>query len=335
MSLEDKIKALLEGKTDDAVSEEELVAGKDEEITEDEIVEEEAIVEHDEAAQNAKINAGKGRKLEVDKVTGEASTDEPNNKRNRKGTDLQKGAEKNPVGEHVEALMAGEDLSEEFKTKAGAILEAAIADGVAKEIARLDEEYAVQLDEAVEAVRDELVEEIDGYLNEMVEAWMQENQLALERGVKADIVENFVNGLKDLFKENYIEVPEEKYNVLDEQANKIDELTSLLDESVATIETLTTEVKALSKKSVMESVGAPLTDTDYEKFASLCEGVEFTSAEEFEVKAKTIKENYFPKNKRGSVIAEGDEPAAPEQLVEGAMSHYVAALTNPLSFKRS
>jgi len=339
MSLEAKIKALLEGKTGEEVSEQELIEGTNEEITEDEIVtdevvEEEAIMEDDEAAKNAKIVAGKGRKLEADKVTGAASTDEPNNARNRKGTPLQKGADKSPVGEHVEALMAGEDLSEEFKTKAGAILEAAIADGVSKEVTRLEEQYAVQLDEAVEEVRNELVENIDGYLSEMVEAWMAENQLALERGVKADIVENFVNGLKDLFKENYIEVPEEKYNVLDEQAEKIDELTTLLDESVTVIDSLTAEVKELSKKSVMEAVGAPLTDTDYEKFADLLEGVEFTSAEEFEVKAKTIKENYFPKNKRGSVIAESDEPAAQEQLVEGAMAHYVQALANPLAFKR-
>lgn len=359
MSLEDKIKALLEGKTGDEVSEAELVEGKDKEPDADD----KAGVEDDDgdddaaeadnkkikaktavkdvkeeadgtAAKNAKIVAGKGRKLDADKVSGAPSTEEENNKRNRKGTELQKGSEKGLVGEHVDALMAGEDLSEEFKVKAGAILEAAIADGVAQEVTRLEEQYATQLDEAVETVRDELVEEIDGYLNEMVEMWMADNELALERGVKADIVENFVNGLKDLFKENYIEVPEEKLNVLDEQAEKIEELTGLLDESVATIESLATEVKALSKDRIMESVGAALTDTDYEKFASLVEGVEFTTAEEFEVKAKTIKENYFPKTKRGSVIDSGDTAAAPVALAEGAMAHYVNALSSSLSFNK-
>lgn len=341
MSLEEKIKALLEGKTGEEVSEKELIEGKDKENkngkedAEDDKdeVKEDFIAEDDEAAQNAKIVAGKGRKLETDKVPGAPSSDEPNNKRNNKGTDIQKGAEKNPVGEHVEALLSGEDLSEAFKVKASAIMEAAIADGVAKEIARLDEQYAVQLDEAVEAVRDELVEEIDGYLSEMVEKWMSDNELALERGVKNDIVENFVNGLKDLFKENYIEVPEEKYNVLDEQAEKIDELTAKLDESVATIETLAEEVKSLTKLRIMESVGEPLTDTEYEKFASLVEGIEFTSAEKFEEKAKSIKESYFPKTKRGSVIDAEDTPVQGD-LTEGVMAQYVSALSSPLAFKR-
>jgi hypothetical protein len=358
MSLESKIKALLEGNA----AEEELVS-------EAELGADESIMEDDESAQNAsinsgkgrkldatklddpnasksgdgsdsavgagnsKINAGKGKKFEDNKITGEASSDEPNNNKNAAGTDLQKGACKNPVGEHVEALMAGEDLSEDFKTKAGAILEAAIADGVANELDRLDEEYAQKLDEAVEAVRDELVENIDGFLNEMVQNWMQDNELALERGVRTDIVENFVDGLKNLFKENYIEVPEEKYNVLDEQAEKIEELTAMLGESVEAIEQLTTEVKTLSKKNVMESVGEALTDTEYEKFAGLLEGVEFVSVEEFESKAKTIKESYFPKTKRASVIAENDEPVS-QTLVEGSMAQYVNALTNPLTFKR-
>lgn len=334
MNLEDKIKALLEGKTEEAVSEQELAENESTEvIVTDEAPAEAAIMEDDEAAKNAKIVAGKGRKLEVDKVKGEPSTDEPNNKRNAKGTPLQKGAEKNPVGEHVEALMDGEDLSEEFKVKAGAIMEAAIADGVAKEVTRLEEQYAIQLDEAVEEMKEGIVAEIDGYLTEAVEKWMADNELALESGIKSDITENFVNGLKDLFKENYIEVPEEKYNVLDEQAEKIDELTSLLDESTSTIETLTVEVKTLSKYRVMESVGDSLTDTEYEKFAGLLEGVEFTSTEEFEEKAKTIKESYFPKTKRESVISESDEPAS-NMLVEGVMSKYVDALANPLSFKR-
>ena len=336
MSLEAKIKALLEG-TDskEKVSEEELVS----EIA---VVEEESIMEDDEAAQNAKIVAGKGKKFEDDKIKGAASTDEPNNKKNASGTDIQKGADSNPQGtvkkspnvsEHVDALMTGEDLSEDFKAKAGAIMEAAIADGVANELDRLDEEYAQKLDEAVEAVRDELVENIDGFLNEMVQKWMQDNELALERGVRTDIVENFVDGLKNLFKENYIEVPEEKYDVLDEQAEKIEELTAMLGESVEAIEQLTTEVKTLSKKNVMESVGEALTDTEYEKFAGLLEGVEFVSVEEFESKAKTIKESYFPKTKRASVIAENDEPVS-QTLVEGSMAQYVNALTNPLTFKR-
>lgn len=320
MSLEDKIKALLEGTNENT----------DEQLSEDEIVAEEVeeIVEDDEGAQNAKITAGKGRKLDADKVTGAPSTDEPNNKKNH--------VDKNPQGvkEHMDALTDGEELSEEFKVKAAAILEAAIADGISKELTRLEEEHAQKLDEAVEAVKDELVEQIDGYLNVIVEKWVADNELAVETGVRTDIVENFIDGLKNLFKESYIDVPEEKYNVLDEQAEKIDELTSLLSESIEQIEGLTEEVTSLSKLRIMESIGDALTDTEYEKFAGLCEGVTFESSETFEEKIKTIKENYFPKTKRSTVIAESDTPV-PQNLVEGTMSHYVNALAGSLAFKRN
>lgn len=323
MSLEQKIKALLEGAEDKAITAEELA-----------VVEDESITEGEAGADNAKIVAGKSKKLEDDKVKGAPSTDETNNKKNAVDKQALPVVGKGPnVSEHVDALLSGEDLSEDFKVKASAIMEAAITEGVAKEITRLEEQYAVQLDEAVEAVRDELVEEIDGYLTEMVEKWMVENELALERGVKNDIMENFVNGLKDLFKENYIEVPEEKYNVLDEQAEKIDELTTKLDESTEQVVALAEEVKTLTKLRIMESVGDSLTDTEFEKFAGLIEGIDFTSAEKFEEKAKAIKESYFPKTKRATVISESDTPVA-NNLVEGAMSHYVNALASPLAFKR-
>ena len=324
MSLEQKIKALLEGTEDKLVTADELEVNEDAELEEDTAIDADANT----AEKNSKIVAGKSKKLDADKVTGAASTDEPNNKKNN--------VDKSPIGvkEHVDALTEGEDLSEEFKTKATAILEAAIADGVAKELDRLEEENALKLDEAVEEVRDELVEQIDGYLSAVVENWVVENELAIEKGVKTDIVENFIDGLKNLFAESYIEVPEEKLNVLDEQAEKIDELTTKLDESTEKVTSLMAEVSELNKLHVMESVGEPLTDTEYEKFIGLCEGIEFTSTEAFEEKVKTIKESYFPKTKRDSMIAESDTPV-PMNLVEGAMSHYVNALSGSLAFKRS
>ena len=324
MSLEDKIKALLEG----AEGSKKVSA--------------EQLAEDDEAMQNGKITAGKSKKLEpkdeeeaFDLEGDDGDIPAEGNKKNNVKTNPQPGAPaKNPtVAEHVDALAEGEELSEEFKTKAAAILEAAIADGVSKELNRLDEAYAQRLDEAVEAVRDELVEEIDGYLSEAVETWMQDNELALERGVKTDIVENFIDGLRTLFAENYIEVPDEKLDVLDEQAEKIDELTEKLNESISVIESLHSEVISLTKTRVMESVGDSLTDTDFEKFAGLCEGIEYTSEDQFEEKLKTIKENYFPKVKRDTVVAESDSPVQ-STIVEGAMSHYVNALTSPLAFKR-
>lgn len=278
-------------------------------------------------ADNGKINAGKGKKLEDKKNAGEPSTAEPNNTKNN--------VDKNPQGvkEHIDALTAGEALSEDFKAKAAVILEAAIADGVSKELDRLEEEHAQQLDEAVNAVREELVNQIDGFLTTIVEAWVEENELALERGIKGEIVENFIDGLKTLFTEHYIEVPEEKLDILDEQAEQIESLTTALDESVSEIETLKAEVTGLTRARVMESVGDSLTDTEFEKFASLCEGLAYESAETFEEKVKTIKESHFHVTKPNSIIAESDTPV-PMNLVEGSMKKYVEALSNPLTFKR-
>ena len=295
MSLEQKIKDLLEGKnqTAETLSEEELIQTEDTEVeTEDEA--EEVAVET-EAAEAEVV---------------EESVD------------------------HIAALVAGEDLSEEFKQKAATIFEAAIADGVKQKMSQLDEAYAVRLSEAVEAVQSELVENIDGFLNEAVETWMKDNELALERGIKGEIVENFIDGLKTLFNENYIEVPDDKLNVLDEQASEIESLTTELTEAKAAAAELETKVVELSRVRVMESVGDVLTDLEYEKFAGLCENVSYVSDEDFESKVKTIKETYFPKTKRDTVISESDSPIQAESLVEGVMSHYVSALANPLSFKR-
>ena len=295
------------------------------------------LLENEAGADNANIVAGKGRRLEDRKNTGEPSSEEPNSARNNKGTEIQKGADKNPVGgvkEHVAALTDGEELSEDFKNKAAIILEAAIAEGVQNELARLDEEYAQRLDEAVEAVRDEIIENIDGFLNVVVENWMNDNEIAIENGIKNDILENFVDGLKNLFKENYIEIPEEKLDILDEQSSKIEELTGYLEESIGVIQTLEDQVVGLTCSRIQESVGVSLSNLDYEKFSALCEGIQFESEEDYEHKVKTIKESYFPKTKRETVISESDTPVH-QSLTEGAMSHYVNALSSSsLKFNR-
>lgn len=306
MALEDKIKRLIEGVEDQA----------------EELSEEEA------GASNAKITAGKGRKLEDRKNNGEPSTDEPNNKKNH--------VDRNPSGavkEHIDALSDGEDLSEDFKAKAATILEAAIHEGVQVELARLAEENELMLNEAVDAVREELVEQIDGFLNVVVEQWLSDNELALENGVKNEVLENFVDGLKRLFKENYIEVPEEKLDILDEQAAKIEELANTLDEATNVIGALENQVVDLTMTRIKESVGVSLTDTEFEKFVGLCEGIEFRSVDTYEEKLKTLKESYFPKNRRDTVIAESDTPVI-NNLTEGSMAQYVSALSGPLSFKR-
>lgn len=306
MSLEQKIKALLENDTSEVVDTE--------------------LVEGEAGADNAKIEADKKNKLEDKKNTGEPSTDEPNNKRNN--------VDKSPVSEdHLNALVDGEDLSEDFKAKAATILEAAIAEGVSKELDRLSEENEAKLNEAVETLKEDLVEKLDGFLNLVVENWVKENEIAIERGIKTEILENFIDGMKNLFTEYYIDVPDEKLDILDEQATKIDDLTAQIEESTETITALTAEVNAARKQLVVESVGSDLSDTDFERFASLCENIQFST--DFEDKATTILEKYFPKK---TTMTESVLPLTEDgtnvKTVETSpvMSKYVEALSGSLKF---
>jgi hypothetical protein len=339
MSLEQKIKQILE----DHAAEKTVTVDELLEETIEEVKDEEVISEGEAAADNAKITAGKSKKfagsnnstdpLTMKQETGDKQDDNGDNAKIKAGLSRKLAAEDVDASEHLDALAEGEDLSEDFKAKAKTIFEAAVADMVNKEMERLEEEHQAELSEAVEEVRAELIENIDGYLTAVVNEWMTDNAVALERGIKVDIVENFIDGLKGLFNEHYIEVPEEKYDVLDEQAEKIEELISTIEESASTIEALSTKVEELTKIRIMESVGDSLTDTEYEKFADLCEGADFDSEEGFTKKVQTIKESYFPKGKGKTVVSEQDSPVMVTEST-GVMSKYVDALKNPLNFAR-
>ncbi len=328
MALEDKIRELLEGKKTDA----------------DVLPAEDAVnVDLDEGKFNFDKKKDDDSKDAEDKDADPDADDDEDEDNDGDGKDSDEKSDKkkkdiNDMKEekidHIAALTEGEDLSEEFKAKAAVILEAAIADGVSKELTRLEEENAQRLDEAVNAVREELVEDIDGFLTTVVEQWVEENEIALERGIKSEIVENFIDGLKTLFTEHYIEVPEEKLDILDEQADQIDELQRALDESIVTMSDLKLEVVSLTRSRIMESVGDSLTDTEFEKFSTLCEGLTYETPETFEEKVKTIKESHFQVGKPRSVIAEQDTPIAPKDSIEGPMKQYIEALSNPLTFKR-
>merc|ERR1712072_1554502 len=200
------------------------------------------------------------------------------------------------VKEHVDALVAGDDsLSEEFKQKAATVFEAAIKSKV-KEIAEdIQADYDKKLTEETSKSKDELVEKVDSYLAYVVEEWMKENELALERGIKGEIAEDFISGLKKLFEDHYIDVPDEKYNVLEDQASKIDELNNKLNESIAKNVELTKENGNFKKDQIVDEASENLTDTQKEKFNKLAEQVEYSNEEDFKTKVATIKESYFGK----------------------------------------
>src|SRR6056300_916509 len=195
------------------------------------------------------------------------------------------------VSADVEALTKDEDLSEDFKSKAATIFEAAVKSKINDAKKKMHASYEEKLKEEVETTKSELVEKVDSYLNYVVEEWMQENNLAIERGIKGEIAEDFISGLKKLFEDHYIDVPDEKYNVLEDQANKIEELEKKLNESIEDTVKLKSENNVLTRKDIIDEVSSGLVDTDKEKFNKLAEEVDYSNAGEFRSKLETIKES--------------------------------------------
>lgn len=200
------------------------------------------------------------------------------------------------VKEHVDALLGSDtNLSEEFKVKAATIFETAVKSKIREEIKRLEEEYKSELNEEVADVHASLTEKVDNYLNYVVEEWMKENELALERGLKGEIAEDFISGLKTLFEDHYIDVPDEKYDVLEAQAEKISKLEEKLDKSIQEVVEAKKSNSDLTKEKVMKDVSSDLTATEIEKFESLAQDVEYTEESAYVEKLNTLKESYFPK----------------------------------------
>ena len=205
------------------------------------------------------------------------------------------------VSEDVDALMNGEELSEDFRAKATTIFEAAVVTRVKEEISKLEEQFDLQLQEQVEEIKEGLIEKVDGYLNYVVEQWMEQNELALESGIKSEIVENFITGMKGLFEQHYIDIPEEKYDVLGDMEETISSLEEKLNEQVETAVALTQELNAIKREQVIAEAANGLADTDVEKFQALAEELTFEDVDSFSTKLQTIRENYFGKKATSGV----------------------------------
>ena len=195
------------------------------------------------------------------------------------------------VQEHVEALMSGEgDLSDDFKKKAATVFESAVKSKVRDEVTRLQENYDNELEEATKSVKSELTEKVDTYLNYVVEEWMKENEIAIERGLKGEIAEDFISGLKALFEEHYVDVPDEKYDILGQQSEKIDELEAKLNEQIEKNAEMKKSHDVLVRDRVFTECSSDLADTEVEKFKSLAEEVDFSNEESFKEKLDQLKE---------------------------------------------
>ena len=218
-----------------------------------------------------------------------------------------------------------EDLTEDFRNKASSLFEAMVVARVSNEVAIIEDRLVEEAAELMEEYKSELVEKVDSYLGYVIENWIEENQLAVENGLRSDIAEDFINGLKNLFAEHYIDVPEEKYDVLGEMQVQIEELSSKLDEQIAANVELHDANTELMKEGVLALVSEGLAKTDAEKFKSLVADVEFENAEIFEEKLGVIKENYFPKSR--PLSEEKFDDGVDNEFIEGStVSQYVKAL---------
>jgi hypothetical protein len=283
----------------------------------------------DDNGDNARLKTGLNKKESSGKLTGPAAGITPNPDNARNNVETQK------MSEHIDALMNGEELSEEFRNKATTIFEAAVQqvaatrvetmqEEYAQEIVRLQEEQEQQLVEAVEEVKSELVEQIDGFLNHVVEQWVGDNQIALEGGMKVELVNGFIDGLKDLFKEHYVDIPEDRLDLIEEQSEEIGVLTATAEKLAEERSVLEKELVALKSQLVFEDVASDLTSVQKEKFKELVESVEFSDEEAYADKLSTLKESYFPVGK--APMLKDDRKVVLDESTD--INQYAAAIAN-------
>jgi hypothetical protein len=233
----------------------------------------------------------------------------------------------------LKALFADEDhLTEEFKVKAAEMFEAVVTSRVSAEIAQIEEELTEAANVEFESQLEQMTENIDKYLSYVTETWMAENQIAIESGIRTEVTESFIKGLQQVFSEHYIEVPEDKYDVMTEMQTKIDELSAKLDEQVESNIAIKEESITLKKQAVFAKISEGLASTEAEKFATLVEDITYTGMDSYEQKLQVVKENYFPKE---NVVTEAkleDTFEAADEVTTGVMSKYAQAISKSTKF---
>jgi hypothetical protein len=237
------------------------------------------------------------------------------------------------LSEDINALFADDStISEEFKTKAATIFEARVLDRVSQIEEEIETRYAGMLEEAVEGIKSDLTEKVDDYLSYVVEQWMAENQIAIESGLRSELTEEFIAGLRNLFAEHYIDVPSEKVDLVDELATKVEELESKLDEEIERGMSYAKALVESRKNEITREICEGLTTTQIEKIKSLAESVEFSTEDEYKTKIETIRENYFPSGAKKATedqLHEQVEDATEQKPV--ITDHFVAAVAQAIS----
>ena len=232
----------------------------------------------------------------------------------------------------IDALFADDStISEEFKSKASTIFEARVLDRVQQIQEQMENEYASMLEEAVETIKEDLTQKVDDYLNYIVEQWLEQNEVAIESGLRAELTEDFIAGLRNLFAEHYIDVPAEKVDLVDELAGKVEELESKLDEEMQRAVELNRALVESRKVEITREVCTGLTETQVEKIKSLAESVEFSTEEEYKDKLETIRENYFPSGVKKADVKQLHEQVEDTEDKKPINDPFVAMVSQAIS----
>ena len=234
------------------------------------------------------------------------------------------------MSEHVEALFAGEELSEDFKMKAIAIFEAAVKQKVEEELATIEEAYAETLEEQIEQIQNSLTEDVDNYLNYVVEQWVSENEVAIEAGLRTELTEEFISGLRNLFAEHYIDIPEDKVSVVEEMAEKVAELEVKLNEEIDRNVNLTKALNESAQNEILFNACVGLTEVQAEKLKSLAEGLDYSSIDEYENKINILRESYFNGSVRTENVLDSNNVDSSDNMLNESLSGPMAAYVRTL-----
>jgi hypothetical protein len=287
----------------------------DEDFIEEEIDEDDVVAEAKEEDEEEEGGKKKGKKEEEDEDEDEEEDME----------------ESYDIEEDVNALLAGEELSEEFQEKAKTIFEAALRTKVSEIKESLEEQYSIALAEEVEEIKSELQERVDSYLEYVSDEWITENSLVIEKGLKTEMTESFLSGMKSLFEEHYVTIPEEKYDVLESMVEKLDDMETKLNEQIEKNVSLNKRLAESVAEGILDQVSEGLADTQKDKLASLAESVEFESEEAYREKLETLREAYFPTrgvspSAKTETLSEGVSVA--HESVSGSMAAYLKTLSS-------
>ena len=250
------------------------------------------------------------KKRKADKATAKEAADAEDNDEDEEDDEAKviKASAKKKTGksmdEAVNEIFSGEDLSEDFKERAAVLFETVVLEKVNVEVERLEEEFSSKLDEQAELATEDLTKKVDAYLDYVAEQWMEENTLAVESGIRSDIAESFISGLKELFSEHRIDVPDEEVDLVAEMAEKIEALEASLNEQIDTNIEVSKELDEAKKSDVFDTLSEGLAYTQAEKLRSLTEGLEYVDLDDYSRKVEIIKENYFGKS---AIVEETDE----------------------------